>query len=119
MAGATSPIALCEGATTLAISTKIRGPCLRRFGVGFQIKRYAKTLRGPFLEDGMIKKNYHIKTKTAERLLNEPPIRWGYCKVCRHRDVILPKEDICFDCAKLTLEQVRKKMGKEMDKGFL
>jgi len=35
----------------------------------------------------------------AERKLKEPWFRYGYCKACRTREVLLPNEDICLDCA--------------------
>lgn len=34
----------------------------------------------------------------AERKLNEPPLRLGYCKACRTWDVLWPEEDFCFTC---------------------
>jgi hypothetical protein len=28
----------------------------------------------------------------------ESSFRYGYCKRCRTREILLPREDLCFDC---------------------
>jgi hypothetical protein len=34
----------------------------------------------------------------AERRLKEPWFRYGYCKKCRIREILVPTEDLCFSC---------------------